>query len=176
MSKKPKRFLLILGFISVPLIGGFSYWWLTTPNQTLTKFIEALEKGDKEAINGFLEIPYQIESSGDKLGFIGFEDKSPKRKLKIWQDALKKALKVNERNMSDLITGQAQATLRVQSTVFVNMRFSPNNPTKNKGLEPKTLNLTITVTRNKISLKQKLEEPDSMGYYRTTYKGSPTSW
>ncbi len=183
MSKKPKRFLLLLIVFCVPLLGGFGFWWLTTPSQTLTLFIEALEKGETKTINDFLESPYQFESSGDKIGFIGFKEKSPKRRLKIWQDALKKDLKIKERSFTDLLTGQSQATLRVHSTVMVNMGrpFRGQNQAQKskKGLEPKTLNLTISVNRNKIRLKQTLEEPAEMGiftYYRTPSGRPPTHW
>ncbi len=160
MSKKPKRFLLFLVFICVPLIGGFSYWWLTTPSQTITTFIDALREGDTNTINALLENPYEFEISGDKLGFIGFKENSPKRKLKIWQDALKKALKVKERNLDDWSTGKAQATLRVESTVKVYQGRIRVKRIQKKSLEPKTLKLTIIAHLNKITLKQELEEPN----------------
>ncbi len=165
MSKKPRRFLLLLVIICVPLLGGFSYWWLTTPSQTLTTFIEALEKGDTKTINALLENPYQFENSGDKLGFIGFTEKSPKRTLKIWRDALKKALKIKEREFNDYLKGRTQAELRVQSLIVINQTRVNKIIGLKKPLVPKTLNLTIIVNLNKITLKQKLEEPKKSVIY-----------
>ncbi len=174
MSKKPKRILFLLILLTLPLLTGFGWWWSQIPGETLASFIEALKKGDEEKVNSLLSAQFNYEQEGEKSGFIGFKEKSPKRKQKVWQKALEKELKYSERGFTDFLLGRVEAQLKVKSTVHVNwLRAMPTPRNKfNKNLEPKTLILTIRAVGNQIELEQKLEEPQTM----TIVTWDETSW
>ena len=100
MSRKPKKILSLLGLLTLPLLIGFGWWWSQIPGKTLTSFIEALKKGEVEKVNSLLSPKFSYEQEGEKLGFLGFKEKSPKRKLKVWQKALEKELNYSKREFT----------------------------------------------------------------------------